>query len=153
MKKEDTEILEKIQRLIVKVLATSPQGNNLCLVSGFRFRLLDNSPRASVDVDYHWAGDLSKKQGELVLLFKRKLLPEVKHQLGYDGTVGPKTGPDADSPLVKIVDLAFYRQDVPRSRIEIPVDITRIECFDKPVARSTNGIVYLTVSDKDYDRE
>lgn len=143
------EISENIQRLAAMILATSPAGRSLSLIGGFRFRLLDDSPRLSVDLDYHWEKDLDEKQEEIVSLLRRKLLPEVKEQLGYDGTVAPATGQDADSPMVKIVKLVFYRSDVPHSGIEINVDITRIECLDKPIVRTKGGVVYLTASDED----
>lgn len=143
------EVLEEIQRLIATVIATNPAGHNLCLIGGFRYRFLDESCRLSNDVDYHWDGDLDEKQTEVVSLFKRKLLPEVKQHFGYDGTVSPATGPNADSPSVKIINLAFYRIDVSHSRIGIPVDITRIVCLDQPTVRTAQGVVYPTISDTD----
>jgi hypothetical protein len=149
MKKDKANILEDIQQLIAATLATSPAGYNLCLIGGFRFRLLDNSARSSIDVDYHWEKNLEEKQKEVISLLRRNLLSEVKHKFGYDGTVTPATVSNADSPLTKQVDLSFYRKDVPYSRIEITVDITRIECLDSPIVRTKGGVVYLTASDED----
>ena len=57
---------EAIQGLIVRTLATNPAGHRLCLIGGFRYRLLDGSARRSVDVDYHWEGDLVAKQREVI---------------------------------------------------------------------------------------
>ncbi len=126
--------IERIQRLVVRLLATHPAGHGLCLVGGFRYRLLNESARASSDLDYHWEGDLHNKQMEIVDLFRSKLLPEVKRQFGYDGDVRPAMGPDAESPVVRTVDLAFYRAQQPGSRVEIPVDIIRVARLDPPIA-------------------
>ncbi|MEN8264876.1 MAG: hypothetical protein ABFR82_15595 [Nitrospirota bacterium] len=149
MNEHTKNILEKIQKIIVKMLATSREGRNLHLIGGYRFRLLDNSPRLSMDVDYHSSEDLEQKRNGLISLFREKLLPQVKEQLGYDGNVGPATGPDTDTSLVKTADLAFYIKDFRDSRIEISVDILKIEALDEPVPRTTDGVVYLTRSDLD----
>jgi hypothetical protein len=58
-------ITERIQMLAAKVLATHAAGRGLCLVGGFRYRMLDGSARASLDLDYHWDGDLVSKQAEI----------------------------------------------------------------------------------------
>lgn len=141
--------IERIQTLTVRILATHPAGCGLCLVGGFRYRLLNESARASSDIDYHWEGDLQSKQEEITDLFRRKLLPEVKRQFGYDGDVRPAMGPDAESPVVRTVDLAFYRAQEPGSRIEIPVDIMSVARLDPPMVRTVEGSVLLTVSDAD----
>ena len=78
-------IAEEIQQAVAKLLATSSAGSNLRLIGGFRYRFLDQSARLSHDIDYHWEGDLEAKQAELVILFARRLLPEIKHRLGFDG--------------------------------------------------------------------
>ena len=143
------KIIEDIQRLVVRMLATSPAGHKLLLIGGFRYRFLNASVRRSVDIDYHWEEDLSHKQKELISLFNKKLLPEVKRRFGYDGAVSPGGGPDAESDDVKVVESAFYREGVPHSRIEIPVDITRIVRLDSPEVRTSEGVVYPTVSDAD----
>lgn len=57
---------ESIQRIAARVLATHPTGHRLCLIGGFRYRLLSASARASTDMDYHWEGDLEQKQTEIV---------------------------------------------------------------------------------------
>ncbi len=140
---------ERIQLLAVRILATHPAGRGLCLVGGFRYRLLNQSSRASNDIDFHWGGDLREKQMEIVELFQRKLLPEVKRQLDYDGDVRPAGNPATESPVVRTVDLAFYRAAEPRSRIEIPVDLLGVECLDPPMVCTVEGTVVLTVSDAD----
>jgi hypothetical protein len=133
--------------MTARLLATSPAGRGLCLVGGFRYRLIDQSPRLSRDVDYHWDGDIEVKQAELISLFQRRLLPEVKRQYGYEGMAGAATGPAAESPAVRTVQLAFWR--VPSARIEIPVEITRIICLDPPAVRTADGVIYPTPSDAD----
>ncbi len=143
------ELIERIQILAVKTLATHPVGHGLCLVGGFRYRLLNESARASNDIDYHWDGDLQKKQMDIVEVFRGKLLPEVRRQLDFDGDVRPATGPDAESPVVRTVKLAFYRAAEHGSRIEIPVDIIDVARLDKPMVRTVEGTVFLTVSDAD----
>ena len=143
------ETMERIQLLAAKTLATHPVGCGLCLVGGFRYRLLNKSARASNDIDYHWEGDLQEKQMEVVEVFRSKLLPEVKRQLDYDGDVRPATGPDTESPVVRTVKLAFYRVTESGSRIEIPVDIIAVARLDEPVVRTVEGTVFLTVSDAD----
>ena len=142
-------MLEQIQELVTKQLATSPAGSGLCLIGGFRYRLLDHSARISRDVDYHWDGDLAIKQSDIVALLRQKLLPEVKQTFHYDGDVRPATGSDADSPAVRIIDLAFWKLGVPNSRIELPIDITSIPCLDGPVAKTVAGTIYLTASNAD----
>ena len=86
------DIAERIQRQVAHLVATGPAGVGLCLVGGFRYRLLDRGVRRSVDVDYHWEGDLAAKQGELIDLFDRRLLPDIRRQLGVEGSVGPARG-------------------------------------------------------------
>ena len=58
MENTAVSIVERIQALAAKTLATQPAGHQLHLIGGFRYRLLDASCRASVDIDYHWEGDL-----------------------------------------------------------------------------------------------
>lgn len=142
-------IIEEIQRLIVRTLAVNPAGHNLFLIGGFRYRFLNGSVRRSVDVDYHWEGDLTEKQREVISLFQRKLLPEVKRRWGYDGDVFPGGTLEEKSEEVKTVELAFYREGVPYSRIEIPVDITTTARLDLPEVRTEDGVVYPTLSDAD----
>lgn len=149
MEDEQTNVIEAIQRLAVRVVATHAAGQGLCLIGGFRYRLLDGGARRSMDVDYHWDGDLAEKQSQLAELFKRRLLPEVKRRWGYEGSAAPATGPAADSPSVRVVDLAFWQEDTAESRIEIPVGITRLICLDKPTIRTADGVVYRTPSDQD----
>jgi hypothetical protein len=144
-----TNITEAVQAMIVKIIATNPAGEGLCLVGGFRYRLLDGSSRRSVDVDYHWGADLEQKQKEIHALLRGKLLPEIRRQPEYDGNVRLVTGPEADSLFVKMVEVALFKADSPHGRIEIPVDITRIPCLDKPIVRTVNGVVYLSASDAD----
>jgi len=148
MSEQQTKAIEKIQRIVAHLLATTPAGHALCLIGGFRYRFLDQSARQSRDLDYHWEGDLTKKQAELVSLFKRRLLPEVKRRLGYDGAVRTATGVDAESPAVRIVELSFWSADR-AGRMEVPVDITRIICRDPIIVRTAEGIVYPTPSDAD----
>ena len=149
MKSDVLNADERIQRIAVRILATHPAGRGLCLVGGFRYRLLNESVRASNDIDYHWEGDLQRKQMEIVDVFRSKLLPEVKRQLGYDGDVRPAAGPEAESPVVRTVELAFYRVAEPGSRIEIPVDILGVARLDTPMVHTVEGTVFLTVSDAD----
>jgi hypothetical protein len=82
--------VERIQSAVATLLATSPSGHQLCLIGGFRYRLLDNSQRFSVDIDYHWAGNLESKQKTISSLLNRKLLPLSQAQFGFDdfGDVG-----------------------------------------------------------------
>jgi hypothetical protein len=148
MNEQQTKGIEVIQRIVVRILATSPAGHGLCLIGGFRYRFLDQSVRRSRDLDYHWNGDLAAKQAELVSLFTRRLLPDVKRRLGYEGDVRAATGPASDSPAVRVVELAFWSTGAP-GRIEIPVDITRIVCRDPVTVRTADGVVYPTPSDAD----
>ena len=149
MKTDKNKVIEGLQQLVVRVVATSRASQNLSLIGGFRFRLLDGSPRMSLDIVYHWQKNLEEKQYELIALFERKLLPEVRHQYGYTGTATPASGTETDSLFVKIINLSFYQEGVFNSRIEIPVDITRIECLDDPIVRTHSGTVFLTLSEKD----
>ena len=140
---------EKIQKMIARIVATHPAGRNLMLIGGFRYRFLDSSVRTSNDIDYHWNGNLKQKQEELIELFNRILLPEVRRLLQYEGSVAANYGADADSLAVSTVNLAFWRDGVAYSRIEIPVEITTIVCADSVTIRTVAGTVYATVSDAD----
>lgn len=148
---DNNEIMafETIQKQAVKTLATQPAGEGLCLIGGFRYRLLDGSCRRSLDVDYHWPGELARKQAEVVQILRRKLLPFVRERMGFAGSVSAATGPDTDSPAVKTVELAVWRPHGSSGRITIPLDITRIPCEDKPIARTLDGVIYLSASDAD----
>jgi hypothetical protein len=143
------EITEQIQRMVAVLVATQPAGGGLCLVGGFRYRLLDRGQRRSADIDYHWEGDLASKQRDLIALFERRLLPVMARQLGLQGTAAPARHSGDDSTSVATIDLAFWRLGSTLGRIEIPVDITRIECVDPPTARTADGIIYRTASDAD----
>lgn len=48
-----------------------------------------------------------------------------------------------------MVELAFWKLGSTLGRIEIPVDIIRIECLDSPAVRTAGGVVYRTASDAD----
>jgi len=133
----------------VRLVATSPAGQGLCLIGGFRYRFLDGGVRRSLDVDYHWAGDLGEKQAQLIQLFRRRLVPEVRRRFGHEEQVDAATGPDAESPSVRVINVAFWREGTGHSRIEIPVDVTRIVCLDPAIVRTVDGVVYPTASDAD----
>ena len=84
-------------------------GYQLYLIGGFRYRLINASARISTDIDYLFEGNLAQKQLEIADVLRSKLLPRVKQQLGYEGDVRTAAGPEADSPAVRTVELAFYR--------------------------------------------
>jgi len=149
MADDRAELAEQIQKKVAHLVATHPAGAGLCLVGGFRYRLLDQGVRRSVDIDYHWEGDLATKQRELIDLCERRLLPDVRRQMGLEGSVAAARGVAAESAAVAAVELAFWRLGSSIGRIEIPVEITRIECSDPPTARTANGIVYRTASNAD----
>ena len=143
------EVTEAIQRMAVRLLATTGAGFELALIGGFRYRLLDQGPRVSRDIDYHWAGDLATKRDELIDTFKRRLLPDVRRRLGYIGSASPHSGPEGESPAVSAVMLAFWRDGEASSRIELPIKITRVRCADDLVVKAVDGVVYPTASDQD----
>jgi hypothetical protein len=149
MQTDRAQLVQSIQTLAAKVLATGPAGQQLHLIGGFRYRLLNASSRASADIDYHWEGDLDAKQAQIVDVLRKRLLPEVKRQFAYEGDVRPASGPDADSPAVRIVELAVFRRAEAGSRIELPIEITTIARLDPPLVRTVEGTVILTVSDAD----
>ena len=137
---------DKLQRVVARLVATSPVGVNLLLIGGFRYRLLDNSQRFSVDIDYHWGGDLEAKQQELLALCRRVILGQVRRELGYEGSVSVRTGPAADSPNARFVDLRFWQGN---THIEIPLEVTQIICLDPSIIRTAGGTVHPTPSDAD----
>ena len=149
MESKKPKEVEVIQRMVARHVATHPVGRNLALVGGFRYRLLDGSVRVSDDIDYHWDGDLAEKQRRLIDSFERVLLGEVWRLQGYRGSVSARTGPDAESPAVRVVDLSFWKDDVPYSRIEIPVELTRISRADAIEVRTVGGTIYATASEAD----
>ena len=141
--------VEAIQKIIARHVATHPVGRNLALIGGFRYRFLDASVRISNDIDYHWDGDLEEKQRKLIDSFSRGLLLEVSRLLGYSGNVSAHSGPDTDSPVVRVVNLSFWKDGVPYSRIEIPVEVTCIRCADQIEVRTVGGTIYATASEAD----
>jgi len=137
---------DRLQKVVARLVATSPAGVNLLLIGGFRYRLLDNSQRFSVDIGYHWGGDLEAKQRQLLGLCRRVILGQVRRELGYEGSVSVRTGPDADSPNAKFIDLRFWKGDL---HIEIPLEVTQIVCLDPSIIRTAGGTVHPTPSDAD----
>ena len=135
--------------MAARIVAISPPGEGLRLIGGFRYRLLSDSCRRSMEIDYHCDGDLGARQQELVELFRSRLLPDVHARPNLEGTVRPATGLDTGLPSLRIVDMAFYRRAPQPLRIEIPVEITTIPCADPPVVRTVAGTVFLTASDAD----
>jgi len=146
MPSDRQSLLENIQRMAAAVVATHPAGSGLCLVGGFRYRLLDRAARRSVDIDYHWCGDLDTKQRELADLFGRRLLPDVRRRFGLDGSV--RASP-IESPIAAVVELAFWSIGTDLGRLEIPIDVIRLECLDPPTVRTADGILYRTASNAD----
>jgi hypothetical protein len=146
MPSDRQSLLEHIQRMAAAVVATQPAGSGLCLVGGFRYRLLDRAARRSVDIDYHWSGDLDTKQRELTDLFGRRLLPDVRRRFGLDGSV--RASP-IESPAAAVIELAFWSIGTDLGRLEIPIDIIRMECLDPPTVRTADGILYRTASNAD----
>jgi hypothetical protein len=149
MTQEKQKEVEAIQRIVAQYVATHPVGRNLALIGGFRYRFLDISVRNSDGIDYHWAGDLEGKQRELIDSFRRGLLSKVSRLLGYSGRVEEHTGFDTESPAVRIIDLSFWKEGIPYSRIEIPVEVTQIICADPVEVRTVGGTIYATVSEGD----
>jgi hypothetical protein len=141
--------IENLQRMTARGVATNPAGHGLLLIGGFRYRLLDQSARLSMDLDYHWEGDLATKQAELLRLCRRILVPQARRELGYDGRADLKTGPDADSPSARFVELRFWKLPVAGSQILLPLEITRIARMDPATVRTAGGIAYPTASDLD----
>ena len=137
---------DKLQRAVAKLIAEAPAGVNLLLIGGFRYRLLDKSHRFSVDIDYHWDGDLHQKQEELLRYCKRVVLKEVERLFHYEGSASKRLGPDADSPNAAFVDLRFWNAE---HSIDIPIEIRRIICLDPPTVRTAAGTIYATASDAD----
>lgn len=137
---------DKLQRAIARLIAMSPAGVQLLLIGGFRYRLLDDSQRFSVDIDYHWGGNLQEKQKELHSLCRRVVLKEVKRVFGYEGSVSRLQETDAESPNAALIELRFWQAG---RAIEIPIEITRIICLDPPVVRVADGTVHATASDAD----
>lgn len=140
------EEADKLQRVVASSIARSPAGVNLLLIGGFRYRLLDKSQRFSVDIVYHWGGDLEAKQRELLSLCRRVILGRIRRELGYQGSASIGTGPDADSPNVKSIEILFWKGEV---QVEIPLELTRIVCLDPPTVRTASGTVHATPSDTD----
>jgi len=141
--------LSSIQKTAARLVATTPAGHNLLLIGGFRYRFLDQSVRTSKDIDYHWSGNLEKKQRELAALFQKRLLPAVRLELGYEGRVDCSGAPGTESPAVRTVTLSFWKPGTEFSRVEIPVEITRVLCADPAEVRTVDGIIYPTPSDTD----
>lgn len=91
------EIAENIQKMAVKLLATSPAGEGLCLIGGFRYRWLDQSCRRSVDLDYHWDGGLKQKQEQVIVLFQNNIGRAAAFgamSVFYSGNAGGISPPD-----------------------------------------------------------
>ena len=113
------ETLERLEGLLARIVATHRPGQGLPLVGGFRFRLLNGSPRMSADVDYHWDGDLEEKRAEVAGLLERAFLPRVEEEFGFAGRIVPAGGPEvAASPLTHSVStVSGEREDLPWIRV------------------------------------
>ena len=98
MESSSVAISERIQTLAARIVATQPVGHQLHLIGGFRYRLLDASCRTSIDIDYHWEGDLDQKQREILDVLRKRLLPEVKRQFAFDGDIRAENCRDANGP-------------------------------------------------------
>jgi len=85
----NSEETDRLQRVVARLVPTGPAGVDLLLIGGIRYRLLDNSQRFSVDIGYHWGGDLEAKQPELLALCRRVILGQVRRELGCEGSVSP----------------------------------------------------------------
>lgn len=137
---------DKLLRLVATLIARNKPGVNLRLIGGLRYRLLDKSQRLSTDIDYHCESPLEAKQKEVLEFCQRVAVREVKRLLGYEGRASARTGPDADSPSAKFVDLRFWKHGI---AVEVPVEITNIARLDPPTVRTVEGTVYSTPSDAD----
>jgi hypothetical protein len=82
----------------------------------------------------------------LLSLCRRVVLGQVRRELGYEGSASARTGPDADSPSAKFIDLRFWK---PGLQLEVPLEITQILCLDPPTIRTAEGTVHATPSDAD----
>lgn len=142
------EIIEQVQGMAARIIATHREGVGLRLIGGFRYRLLDGSGRKSADLDYSWDENLESKRDEVVRLLQKRLLPDVKSRLGLDGSVYASNAPGEESESVKTAEVALFGPAV-AGRIEIPVAITRIPCMDPPVVATVAGTVHLAASDAD----
>ena len=142
----EPEQIEGVQKAIARAIATSPVGVGLLLIGGFRYRLLDHSQRSSVDIDYHWSGDLDAKQNELLRFGRRTLLRQIHRQFGLEGAVQLPSGPDADSPNARFLDFRFWDKD---HTVEIPIELITIACADPSMIKTADGIVYTTPTDAD----
>ncbi len=149
MKYDNWQIIESIQKLIVTFLARHSSGYKLYLIGGFRFRFIDESCRFSRDIDYYWEGDLVEKQTGLIAVLNKDVIPEVSRQFAYTGQARAAIGPDSESEVVKTIDLAFWKEGEAGSRIEIPVDIMKFACLEKPIARTRHGVIVATPADND----
>ena len=89
---------------------------------------------------------MDAKQQELLALGRRVILGQVRRELGYEGSVSVRTGPDADSPNARFVDLRFWKGN---TDIEIPLEVTQIVCLDPSIIRTAGGTVHPTPSDAD----
>ena len=56
---------------------------------------------------------------------------------------------NADSPAVRTVDLTFWKDGIPNTQLEIPVEVTRIACVDPIEIRTVGGTIYATASEGD----
>ncbi len=144
---EEILLRESVQRLIARILAISPAGEGLCLVGGFRFRLLDDSCRVSFDIDYHFEGDLGMRARAVADLLRRKLLPEAARLWGLQGTVSCDPRPDEPEGICARVLVNLTQVTGPR--IDVPIALTHLTLSDPPIVRTIAGTVYLTASDAD----
>jgi hypothetical protein len=78
---ERHDVTGRLQTLVAQLVATQPAGAGLCLIGGFRYRMLDRGPRRSVDIDFHWTENLTAKRTELIALFQHQR-PRFLQRLG-----------------------------------------------------------------------
>jgi hypothetical protein len=142
-------LVEKAERIIVRMLATNPAGHNLYLIGSFRYRFLDGSIRFSSGVDFYWEDDLTEKQAELLSFFQRQIVPEVSHRLGYQGRLLQIDVRDEGLSPTRVIALMLSDSKGLQADIVIPITLTRVVCLDSPAIRTMEGVVYPTISDAD----
>ena len=73
-------------------------------------------------------------------------ITNVRRRFGLDGSV--RASP-IESPAAAMIELAFWSIGTDLGRLEIPIDIIRLECLDPPTVRTADGILYRTASNAD----
>ncbi len=137
---------QNIQKIFISSFAVSTVSVGMYLIGGLKFYLLNNSPRLSNDIDFHYEKDLAIKKNELKAFILNSFLPMMKRDHNITGHILPNH-PEEESINLKVIHIFLTQED--KTSFDLPIEITKIICFDKKNIETFNGKIIGVVSNAD----